>query len=130
MRRYLHNNLRKSWIDAPLVGPGSTFKETAVEKTQDIVQAIHQLELRLNLGLNNNTIALEVNNERLQNLKESVDKHNHVLYGHEDNDHPGLITRIAKIEQADVERRWSLRTVVVAFVSLAGKTAYDFMSHL
>ena len=101
-----------------------------METNREVVEAVHQLELRLNQSLTNNTIALEVNNERLQNLKESVDRHATVLYGHEENDHPGLITRIAKIEQADTERKWSLRTVVMAFVGLAGKIVYDFISHV
>lgn len=99
-----------------------------MESNQEVVKAIHELEIRLNQSLTNNTIALEVNNERLQNLKEAVDRHATVLYGHEENDHPGLITRIAKIEQADTERKWSLRTVVMAFVGLAGKIVYDFIN--
>jgi hypothetical protein len=114
-----------------LAGAAVLYKGTTnVESNNEIVRAIHELELRLNAGLALNTTALEVNNERLQNLKEAVERHATVLYGHEENDHPGLITRIAKIEQADTERKWSLRTVVIAFVSLAGKVVYDFISSI
>jgi hypothetical protein len=107
------------------------FKGTKdVEHNNEVVRAIHELELRLNAGLANNTTALEVNNERLQNLKDAVERHAHVLYGHEENDHPGLITRIAKIEQADTERRWTLRSVLIAFIGLCGKFVYDFITHV
>jgi hypothetical protein len=99
-----------------------------VESNKEVVEAIHQLELRLNAGLALNTTALGVNNERLQNLKDAVERHATVLYGHEENDHPGMITRMAKIEQSDNERRWTLRTVTLAFVGVCVKLVYDFMS--
>jgi hypothetical protein len=75
-----------------------------------------------------NTTALEVNNERLQNLKDAVERHATLLYGHEENDHPGLITRIAKLEQIDNERTWTLRSIGVALLGVIGKFVYDFMS--
>lgn len=101
-----------------------------METNREVVEAVHQLEIRLNQSLNSNTIALEVNNERLANLKEAVDKHTTILYGHEENDRPGLITRIAKIEQADSERKWTLRSVTVAFLGLCVKSVYDWISHV
>lgn len=99
-----------------------------METNKEVIEAIHQLELRLNQALACNTAALGVNNERLQNLKEAVERHATVLYGHEENDHPGMITRMAKIEQSDNERRWTLRTVSVAFIGVCVKLIYDFMS--
>jgi hypothetical protein len=116
-------------LASPSSAGAAVYKGTTdVESSNEIVRAIHELELRLNAGLANNTTALEVNNERLQNLKEAVERHAHVLYGHEENDHPGLITRIAKIEHADTERRWTLRSVVVAFLGLCGKFVYDLFT--
>lgn len=99
-------------------------------ENRDIVAAIHRLEVRVNRELSLNTTALELNNQRLKNLKESVDRHATILFGHESNDYPGLITRIAKIEQTDTERRWTLRTVLVACMGICAKFLYDFLSRL
>ena len=99
-----------------------------METNAEVVKAIHELEMRLNQAMNNNTIALEVNNERLQNLKEAVDRHAHVLYGHEENDHPGLITRLATLEKADKHRNVMLGTILTAAVGMIVKMAYDFIS--
>lgn len=96
-----------------------------MEDSKEVIAALHQLELRLNQGLALNTTALEINNERLQNLKESVDKHATILYGSEDNGRPGLITRIAKVEQAEAERKWTLRSVTLAFIGLSAKFIWD-----
>ena len=59
-----------------------------------------------------------------------MDRHATVLYGHEENDRPGMITRMAKIEQADTERKWTLRSVAIAFMGAVGKLFYDFINHV
>ena len=96
---------------------------------QEVIKAVHEVELHLNKSIAKVTTALEVNNERLQNLKESVDNHGTILYGAEENDHPGLTTRMAKIEQTETERKWTLRSVLVAFIGVVSKVAYDFFNY-
>ena len=92
---------------------------------KEVVDAVHKLEVSLTEKMGKQTTALEVNNERLLTLKEAVDKHRVILFGHEENAHPGLITRVASIEKADKERKYTVRTVTGAFFALCGKFIWD-----
>jgi hypothetical protein len=66
------------------------------------------------------TLSMEVNNERLDNLRIAVDRHRELLYGHDDGDHPGLLQDMKELKKTERERRLTLRGALVAFVGGLG----------
>lgn len=96
----------------------------------ELLRAIHGLEQRVTERIHKHTAVLEVNNQKIQDLKESVDRHRVILYGHDDGARLGLISRMHEIEKTETERKWTLRTVTTAFVGLASKFAWDFFSQM
>jgi predicted metal-dependent phosphotriesterase family hydrolase len=94
-----------------------------------VLAAVRELEHNISTRIHTHTTALEVNNERLQNLKEAMDKHRQILYGHDDGDKLGLIARMVSIEKMDKERKWTLRTVVASFLGMTGKVFWDLFSN-
>jgi hypothetical protein len=97
-------------------------------ENQDVLLAFKESEARIVDRLHKHTVALQVNNVKLEMLVAAVDRHRVILFGHEENDKPGLITRIHTIENADKERRWTVRTVSVAFFGMLGKYLYDLFN--
>jgi len=92
---------------------------------QALVDAIHKLEIGLTERIHLQTTALEINNERLDNLRIAVDRHRIILYGHEDGDNLGLVTQMQELKKTEKERRLTLRGVTAAFTALVGKFCWD-----
>jgi hypothetical protein len=94
-------------------------------ENSEVVAAIHKLELGLTERIHLQTTALEINNERLENLRIAVDRHREILFGHNENDNKGLVAKMAELEKAEKERKWTVRTVAGSFMALLGKFLYD-----
>jgi len=94
-------------------------------ENKELVEAIHRLELNLTERVHLQTTALEVNSERLDNLRIAVDRHREILYGHDDGVSPGLLSEMNELRKTEKERRLTLRGVTAAFVGLAGKFVWD-----
>jgi hypothetical protein len=92
---------------------------------QALVDAIHKLEIGLTERIHLQTTALEINNERLDNLRIAVDRHREILYGNNDGDHLGLVAEMQELKKTEKERRWTVRTVTAAFVGMVGKFLWD-----
>jgi len=90
-----------------------------------VLQAIHNLEVKLSEKISEQTTTLAVNNDRLDNLRIAVDRHREILYGHDDGDTPGLISKMKSLEKVETERKLTLRGVTAAFVGLCGKFLWD-----
>lgn len=95
-------------------------------ETHELIRAIHQLEQNISDKIHAHTTTLQVNNHKLQNLKEAVDKHREILYGHDDGKELGLISRMHAIEKMDGERKLTLRVVTASFIGLLCKFFWDF----
>ena len=96
-------------------------------ENKELVDAIHRLELNLTERVHLQTTALEVNNERLDNLRIAVDRHREILYGHDDGTRSGLLMEMNELRKTERERRLTLRGVTAAFVGLAGKFLWDLV---
>jgi hypothetical protein len=92
---------------------------------KEIVDAIHQLELNLTERIHVQTEMMAVTNERLDNLRVAVDRHREILYGHDDGDNEGLLSKMRALEKTETERRLSLRGVTAAFIGVCGKLIWD-----
>ena len=90
-----------------------------------ISEAIHKLELALTERIHLQTVSLEVNNERLDNLRIAVDRHREILFGHDDGEHLGLVAEMTALRKVERERRWTVRTVTSAFMIMVGKFCWD-----
>ena len=91
----------------------------------EVVKAVHKLEVNVLERIGVHTSALQVNNERLNTLVSAVDRHREILYGHDDGDHPGLLHDMVELKNTEKERRLTLRGVAVAFMGMVGKVCYD-----
>lgn len=94
-------------------------------ENDELVEAVHKLEVNVLERIGTQTTALEVNNVKLQNLVVAVDRHREILYGHDDGDHPGLLHDMKELKKTETERRLTLRGVTAAFVGLVGKFLWD-----
>jgi hypothetical protein len=92
---------------------------------RELIAAVHQLEMNLSDRIHLQTTALEVNNERLENLRIAVDRHRIILFGNEDGERPGLLVQMNEMQKSERERRLTLRGVVAAFIALVGKFLWD-----
>lgn len=92
---------------------------------KELLDAIHRMELELKDRIHTQTTVIEVNNERLENLRIAVDRHRELLYGHDDGFHAGLLHDMNELKKTEKERRLTLRGVTAAFVGLAGKFLWD-----
>lgn len=97
--------------------------------TENLVQAIHELELNLTERIHTQTTVIQVNNERLENLRIAVDRHREILFGYDDGERKGLLGEMQELKKSEKERRMTLRTVSAAFVAAMGKICYDIFSH-
>lgn len=97
-------------------------------ETTALVEAIHKLELNLTERVHLQTTALEVNNERLDNLRIAVDRHREILYGHDDGERLGLVAEMNELRKTEKERRLTLRGVTAAFLAMVGKFLWDIWS--
>lgn len=95
-------------------------------ENKEVIDAIHRLELGLTERIHLHTSALEVNNERLENLRVAVDRHREILYGHDDGQRTGLISDMRELQKSEKERKWTVRTVTASFLGLCGKFLWDF----
>ena len=89
-------------------------------ETKELIEAIHRLEMNLTERIHTQTLSMEVNNERLDNLRIAVDRHRELLYGHDDGEKPGLLQDMNEIKKTERERRLTLRGALVAFVGGLG----------
>ena len=92
----------------------------------ELVEAVHKLEVNVLERIAVQTTALQVNNVQLENLCVAVDRHREILYGHDDGDHPGLLQDMKELKKTEKERRMTLRGVALAFMTMVGKVCYDF----
>lgn len=92
---------------------------------EELVQAVHKLEVNVLERIAVQTTALEVNNVELKNLCMAVDRHRIILYGDDDGDNEGLVTKMRGLEKTEMERKLSLRGVTAAFVGVCGKVIWD-----
>jgi hypothetical protein len=95
---------------------------------EKIIEAIHKLELNLTDRVHVQTTVIEVNNERLENLRIAVDRHREILFGHDDGEKTGLLSDMHELKNMEQERRLTLRTVSAAFVAAVGKICYDIFN--
>jgi hypothetical protein len=91
-----------------------------------VIAAIHTLEVNLIERIHLQTTALEVNNERLDNLRIAVDRHRTILYGNDDGYRKGLVAQMDDLQKTERERKWTVRTVTASFLGLTGKFLWDF----
>jgi len=96
------------------------------ETHTDIVNAVHNLELTLLEKIHFQTVALELNNQRLGDLLQKVDDQHLAIFGSHATDHVGLLQRTDILEQTEGERKWAVRTVSASFLALCGKFIWDF----
>jgi hypothetical protein len=95
---------------------------------EKIIEAIHKLELNLTDRVHVQTTVIEVNNERLENLRIAVDRHRVILFGNEDGEKVGLLTEMNEMKKMEKERKLTLRGVTAAFVAAVGKICYDIFN--
>ncbi len=97
-------------------------------ESQDVVTAIHQLEMNLTHKIHEQTTALKINNERIRNLTKTVEEHDESLYGCDQKAFPGVIADLERVKNSDKERKWTVRTVVTGFVAVLAKVIWDAFS--
>ena len=94
-------------------------------ENDQLVAAIHELEIKVLERIAIHTSTIKVNNERLGNLCVAVDRHREILFGHDDGIKPGLLQDMSSLKKTEKERRLTLRGVTLAFMCLVGKFCYD-----
>jgi len=94
-------------------------------ESNELTDAIHRMEITLTEKIHLHTTALQLNTERLENLRKSVDRHHEILYGPADGEHLGLVQHMHEVRNADRERKWTIRTVTASFLGLSGKFIWD-----
>ena len=97
-------------------------------ENQEVVQAIHELEVNLITQIHEQTVTLKITNERLSNLQKTVEEHDESLYGCDQKGFPGLIADVQDVKKGETERRWTVRTVVTGFVAMVVKVVWDSFS--
>jgi hypothetical protein len=94
-------------------------------ENEELVKAVHKLEVNVLERIGTQTTAIEVTNERLENLRIAVDRHREILFGHDDGEKPGLLQDMNELKRTEKERKLTLRGVTAAFVGLVGKFLWD-----
>ena len=94
-------------------------------ENDELVEAVHNLEVNVLERIAAQTTIIQVNNVKLDTLCIAVDRHREILFGHDDGDKPGLLQDMSELKKTEKERRLTLRGVTAAFVGLAGKFLWD-----
>ncbi len=94
-------------------------------ENEELVKAVHNLEVNVLERIAAQTTIIEVNNVKLEQLCVAVDRHREILFGHDDGDKPGLLQDMSELKKTEKERRLTLRGVTAAFVGLVGKFLWD-----
>lgn len=97
-------------------------------ENQDIVKAIHDLELSIMERIHAHSTVLEVNNQRIKDLSEKVTNQHIALFGSHLGGRTGLLQRMDDLERYEKERQWTLRTVSTAFLGLVCKFLWDMFT--
>ena len=91
---------------------------------EQVIEAIHALELKLTERISEQTAVMGITNERLDSLRISVDRHRGILYGH-DVDSLGLVAEVSALTKKESERKWTMRAMTVSFFALLGNFIWD-----
>ena len=93
---------------------------------REVVDALHKLELSIAERMHTHTLAVELNNQKLQTLAANLDKQHNALFGTHYEEDPGLLVQMGEMQKTERERKYTLRTVLVSFIALCSKFLYDF----
>ena len=95
---------------------------------REVVDALHKLELSIAERMHTHTLALELNNQKLEGLAMQMEKQHNAIFGTHYEEDPGLLVQMGQIKKTEQERKYTLRTVLVSFLALCSKFVYDFFS--
>lgn len=66
------------------------------------------------------------NSDMFDRMMQLLNRHDELFFG--DND-PGMLTRFDRLEQSEENRKWHLRIIWAALISMASKVLYDIFTH-
>ena len=95
-----------------------------------VVDALHRMELSITERMHTHTLAVELNNQKLEMLTQKVEKQHNALFGTHYEEDPGLLVQVGEMQKTERERKYTLRSVLVAFLALCSKFIYDFVTQI
>ncbi len=101
-----------------------------MQDKEEVIAAIHALEVNMLDRMHTHTVALQLNSQRVENLTAQVSKQHNALFGTHYEDDPGLLTQMGEMQKTDRESKWTVRTVLASFLVVIGNWCYEFFTNV